>query len=521
MTDSVVPSSSQRWTVRPDTDRRVAVAGFGLAAAIGLAFAFIGLDTHSLWFDELFTAKLLEPWPGTTLFERIATDVHPPLYLLSLGAFTQVFGDGEIGLRLPSALAACCAIGVFVAGTRASFSLPARLFAAALATGSLFWFSQAQNARSYALCLLIAAAILALGLALLRGQRGWRLPALLLLMLAGAFTHFYVLYVSLAVLVLLGLFERRDRAVLAATALGLVLAAALYVKLVIEPHTRVSLGDNWYRNDPAWYLAVLKSCVVYTLGTPGLVALLLSAVVLLHGRRAAGGRLQPDRATLFLAGVPVLVLLGAIASSSLLAPNFWDRNFLVVSPFLWALGARLYDAAIGKATPAIRLALTAALAVLVLSTAGIATARLPGAEARVQHEPYRQSAAWIQSLPACRGQTLPVITTDSPSWYKPGYAELIYGSAYGHYLQGFAPTELVFGRDLARGTLPDGLERALQRRLAGDGCPVLAWSVHNMSPEQIAWIEARLLTLLGGDAGRLAIRDFEDGAPGYVLYVKR
>lgn len=512
--------------MHPDADRRLAVAGFGLAAAIGLVFAFVGLDTHSLWFDELFTAKLLEPWPGTTLFDRIVTDVHPPLYLLGLGAFTRLFGASEAMLRLPSALVACAAIGVFVLGTRASFSLPARLFGAALATGSLFWFNQAQNARSYALCLLIVAVILALALARLRGERGGRLPALLLLMLAGTFTHFYVLYVSLAVLILLGLFGRRDRVVLAAAAVGLVLAAGLYVKLVIEPHTRVSLGDNWYRNDPGWYLAVLRSCLLYTLGTPGLVAVLLAAVALLHGWRASGGRLKPDRTTLFLAGTPVLVLLGAIAGSALLAPNFWDRNFLIVSPFFWALGARLYDAAIDKATPAIRLALTAALAMLVLSMAGVAAARLPGAEPRVLYEPYRQSAEWIRSLPACRGETLPVVTTDSPSWYKAGYAELIYGSAYGHYLQGFAPTALVFSRDLARGTLPAGLIRDLQRRLAG-GCPVLAWSAHNMSPEMIAWIEARLLAVLGGDADRAASRDqvairvFEDGTPGYVLYVKR
>jgi hypothetical protein len=519
MTDGAF-SSRKIWAVRPDTDRRLAVVGFGFAVAIGLAFAFIGLDTHSLWFDELFTVKLLEPWPGTTLLDRIVTDVHPPLYLLGLSAFTQVFGASEAMLRLPSALAACGAIGIFVLATHAAFSLPARLFGAALATGSLFWFNQAQNARSYALCLLIVAGILALALARLRGARGWRLPALLLLMLAGTFTHFYVLYVSLAVLILLGLLERRDRVVLAAGAIGLVLAAGLYVKLVIEPHTQVSLAENWYRNDPAWYLAVLRSCLLYTLGTPGLVALLLAAVTLVHGRHASGGRLLPDRATLFLAGTPVLVLLGAIAGSTLLAPNFWDRNFLVVSPFFWALGARLYDAAIDEAVPTIRLALTAALAVLVLSMAGVAVARLPCAEARVLYEPYRQSAEWIRSLPACRGETLPVVTTDSPNWTKPGYAELIYDGAYGYYLQGFAPTALVFSRDLARGRLSARLEQDLQRRLT-TGCPVLAWSAHNMSPETIAWIEARLLALLGGDAGQVAIRAFEDGTPGYVVYVKR
>ncbi|MBN9086380.1 MAG: glycosyltransferase family 39 protein [Reyranella sp.] len=510
----------QTWTVRADSDRRIAVAGFGLAVAVGLVFAFVGLDTHSLWFDELFTAKLLEPWPGTTLFERIATDVHPPLYLLTLGAFTQVAGASDAMLRLPSALAASAAIVVFVAGMRAVFSLPARLFGAALATGSLFWFSQAQNARSYALCLLIVTGILALALARLRGQRGWRTPALLALMLAGAFTHFYVLHVGLAVLILLGLLEHRDRWRLAAAGAALAVAAGLYVKLVIEPHTRVSLGDNWYRNDVAWYVAVLKSCLDYTLGTPGLVALLLCAAAILHGRRGSTGRLQPSRTLLFLAGVPVVVLLGAIASSTLLAPNFWDRNFMVVSPFVWALAALAYDAAVEKAAPALRLALTVTLAALALSMAGVAVARLPGTGSRVVHEPFRQSAAWIGGQPACRGQVLPVITTDSPAWYKPGYAELIYGGAYGHYLQGFAPTALVFSRDLAQGVLPAGLKAELQRRLASEGCPVLAWMAHNVTPEASAWVRDKLLAIAGSPAG-VTTHVFEDGGPGFVLAVKR
>jgi len=139
----------------------------------------------------------------------------------------------------------------------------------------------------------------------------------------------------------------------------------------------------------------------------------------------------------------------------------------------------------------------------------------------VLHEPFRQSAAWIRSLPACRGETLPVVTTDSPSWYKPGYAELIYDSAYGYYLRGFATTELVFMRDLALGALPAGLKAELQRRLAGGGCPVIAWTAHNMTPEAVAWIQARLLMALGAEAAKVVAQEFEDGSLGYVLYHPR
>jgi hypothetical protein len=528
MTDSVVDDRRGWAGVRPNADWMVAVACFGLACAIGLVFAFVGLDTHSLWFDELFTARLLEPMPGTTLLSRIATDVHPPLYLLTLAGVTRLVGDGETGLRLLSAIAASGAILVFVSGTRAVFSLPARLFGAAIATGSLFWFNQAQNARSYALCLLIVSGVLVVSLALLKPERHRHrlLFALLVLAAAGSFTHFYALYVSLAVLILLGLLGRRDRVLLAGIAAALVLAVGLYVKLVIETHTRVSLNDNWYQNNLAWYLDVLRSCVDYTLGPQGLVAILLCLVAILQGRLAATDRptlFQLDRVTLFLAGVPILVLAGAIVSSTLMAPNFWDRNFLIVSPFFWALSARAYDAATERAKPALRLALASALSLLVLSMASVAMARLPSGEPRVLYEPFRQSAQWIETVPACRGQILPVVTTDHPTWYKPGYAELIYDSAYGHYLQGFAPTELVFSRDLAHGALPSSLKAELERRLAGEGCPVLAWSAHNMTPEAFDWIRATLLAALGRKADDPAVmtRAFNDGALGYVLYVRQ
>jgi hypothetical protein len=531
MTDSVVDDRRGWADVRPNSDRAadrmIAVGCFGLAGAIGLVFAFVGLDTHSLWFDELFTARLLEPTPGTTLFARIATDVHPPIYLFALSAVTRLFGEGEIGLRLLSAVAACAAIVVFVLGSRAVFSLPARLFGAAVATGSLFWFNQAQNARSYALCLLIVSGLLVVSLALLNADRRRRLLLLALLgfAVAGSFTHFYVLYVSLSVLILLAFIGRRDRAVLAVAAIALVVAVELYVKLVIETHTRVSLDDNWYQNNLGWYLAVLRSCLDTTLGPQGLVAILLCLAAMLHGRLGAPGRtgaVHLDRVTLFLAGVPMLVLAGAIVSSTLLAPNFWDRNFLVVSPFFWALAARAYDGAMEKAKPALRLALASGLSLLVLSMASVAMARLPSGEPRVPYEPFRQSAQWIQTLPTCRGQTLPVVTTDHPSWYKPGYAEMIYGSAYGRYLEGFAPTELVFSRDLARAMLPSSLMTELKHRLDGERCPVLAWSVHNMTPETFGWIKAKLLGALGrtGDDPRIATQPFSDGTQGFVLYVR-
>src|SRR5262245_26919226 len=166
---STASLTGARPAARIDADT-VAIGCFGFAVVAGLAGAFVGLDTHGLWFDELFAARLIEP-DSTSLMARITTDVHPPVYLVLLSLYSKVAGEGDAALRGLSAFAACAAILVFVTATKRTFSLPARLFGAAMATGSLFWFFQAQNVRSYALCLLIGAGILSGCLSLLDEQR--------------------------------------------------------------------------------------------------------------------------------------------------------------------------------------------------------------------------------------------------------------------------------------------------------------------------------------------------------------
>jgi hypothetical protein len=528
----VVPLASP--TERPAAVEFLAVACFGLALGVGLIGAFVGLDTHSFWFDELFTATLLQP-DGTGLLEgglmaRIATDVHPPVYLVLLSLYAKLAGTSDAALRSFSALCACGSLLVFVVGTRRSFSIGGRLFAGALAAGSLFWFFQAQNARSYALGLLIGAAILALTLRLLE-DRPWResrpqWTSLVALMIVGSFVHFYVLYECLAVLIVLGLLRPPLRVAMAAIGGTLLVAALLYVKLVITPFTRVSLDTNWYRNDFDWYLQVLGSCLYSTFGRGGLVALLICAIVFVFARMS-GARTERrplDRITVLLCGVPLLVLAGAIASSTLQSPNFYDRNFLVASPFLWAVSARLYDAATAAASGLLRRVLNAALAVIVLALASIVWHRLPSNEVfPFDYEPYRQSAEWIATLPECRDQVLPVISTDLALWYKPGYADAIYTSGYGRYLRGFAHPELLFLADVRAHAIPADLKRELQRRIDGGGCPVLAWSAHNVTLPVMTAAASHLLVAADRPSAQamVATQAFEDDSPGFVVYLKR
>jgi len=525
-----LPTIKMAWSrgAAADLDRPLATACFAIASLVGLAFAFVGLDARSFWFDEFFTRWLIEPAQPTELIGRLATDVHPPLYYVSLWLWSRMAGDSDSALRGFSALSAVAGVAIFVAGTARSFSLPARLFGVALAVSSLYWFFQSQNVRSNALCLPIMAAILVLSLRLLAGSRHKLVqPALWAAMLVGSFVHFYGLYVSLAALVMLALLRPTLRWRMAVGAAVLAGLAGSWLKLVVEPNSQANLAANWIPNDPGWYLRVLESCWQYALGLPGTLALALCAAVALACRRNAPPAGKPALAladdSILLLGVPLMVLLGGIASSIVLSPNVSDRNLLLVVPFLWAGAARLYDVAVGTATRPLRIALNAALAIATLSMATMAAQRLPSANPPLLYEPYRSSAAWIRTLPQCRGATLPVLATDPERYYRPGFARTLIDYSYASALEGFAIPRTIFLEDLLVDGWPADLGAELRSRLEAGSCPVLLWSVHNITPGMLTIARQQLALLLGpaGSGAMLKTQAFRDGQPGYVLYLDR
>jgi hypothetical protein len=171
----------------------------------------------------------------------------------------------------------------------------------------------------------------------------------------------------------------------------------------------------------------------------------------------------------------------------------------------------------------IRVVINLALSAVVLSMALIVTERLPPKGPPLPYEPFRESAAWIKTVPACRDQIVPVVTADRSAWYKPGFAEVLYASAYGRYLHDFALAQLVFAEEIVAHRVPTDLRAELQRRLDGDGCPILAWSAHNMNIEAIAVIKDELLRSMDRPAAEPVVKTkvFRDGQIGFVLYLDR
>ncbi|MBM3790570.1 MAG: phospholipid carrier-dependent glycosyltransferase, partial [Acidobacteria bacterium] len=81
-------------------DRRAYIClGLLLLCALALRLPRLG---ESLWSDEVvYTSAFLQ---SESLSKILFRDVHPPLYPLILRAVIDVFGDGEVAVRLPSLL---------------------------------------------------------------------------------------------------------------------------------------------------------------------------------------------------------------------------------------------------------------------------------------------------------------------------------------------------------------------------------------------------------------------------------
>lgn len=92
-------SDSNPLSIEPSIGKRE-LAALALIILVALLVRLPGM-TESLWFDEIWYTKTMFSNPGQLGF-LLWKDVHPPAYSLSLLAWTDLFGDSEVSIRMPS-----------------------------------------------------------------------------------------------------------------------------------------------------------------------------------------------------------------------------------------------------------------------------------------------------------------------------------------------------------------------------------------------------------------------------------
>lgn len=211
--------------------------------AAALRFSTLGLQSFDS--DEAFTVHLSRVSFADMLAGLPRTESTPPLHYVLVWLWGHAFGTGEVGLRSFSALCGTLTIPVIYAAARVAFTRRAGLIAAAIAACSpiLVWYS--QEARSYALLVLLSAASLYYFLRAWRDPRsrllaGWAITSALALA-----THYFATFVVAPEALLLLLSTRpRRRAILASVAPGVV-ELALAPLAYAQRHPSEGWSSKW------------------------------------------------------------------------------------------------------------------------------------------------------------------------------------------------------------------------------------------------------------------------------------
>lgn len=383
-------------------DRRTGIA-LGLVVAVAAALRFPELGEQSLWFDEWVAYQILDRDFGQMWGGARHDEASPPLYHLLAWPWVKTLGIGDASLRSFSAAAGTATVpAAYLAGAWLGRSPRAGLIAAALAATSpvLVWYS--QEARPYALLVLLSTLSFAFFARALerpsvRNVAAWGIAAAL-----AVATHYYAAFlIVVQVAWMLDPERLRLPAIRAAVgAIGLAGAAALLLLL-----SQLETAHQAFRRTPLLErveeagrdFLVGFAAFEEALWLPAL-ALVAVAVTLLLRRGDAAER----SGALVAAGVGLgTVGLAVVAALA-------DQDYVITRNLLAALPPLLVAAAIGfGARRAGRAGVVAAGALCVL---GAVVASVAMRDPDVQRADWRGVSAALGQL--SQGQRLVILPGD-------------------------------------------------------------------------------------------------------------
>ena len=315
-------------------------AALGVLVAAGAALRFATLDAQSFWRDEASTVLLLRDSLEGVLRGVSEREATPPLYYALAWLWSQAAGTGEVGLRSLSALLGTLTIPVaFAIGARLGGRSAGLLAAALVALNPfLIWFS--QEARPYALLVLLTAIATLWWLRAMtepdrRAPLAWGAAGALALL-----AHYFAVFLLIPQAALL---LRRagagPRAALRGCAVVGVAAVALAPLALAQRDTRV----DWVGETPLGdrVLDVPKHWVAGPFGNPANIAVAAGALILACGAALAVVRLRRDEArrSVLLAAVALAGVALPLVTVAAGVDYVLDRYLLASLVPLLAVGA--------------------------------------------------------------------------------------------------------------------------------------------------------------------------------------
>jgi mannosyltransferase len=350
--------------------RRPSTAQLVIAITVlGAALRFATLNVQSIWLDESATILLIHRGFSGMLSNLPESQSSPPLYYILVWAWTKVFGAGPIGFRSLSALAGTLTIPVMYQAGR-HVSQRVGVWAALLTAVNPAMYYYSQEARAYALWILLTAVAFVLWQRALQAPDARRLALWAGVSILAVLTHYFTAFLFVGETIILA---RRLgwRRVLAPA--GAVVAVGL--ALVPLAVAQTASGKVTWIEEASLISRLGETAKLFLVGVYGPIELVwavlagllaLAAAVLLVRRGDERERWQARDAAIVAAVAVVLPLLSA-ASHAL---DVYDgRNVIAVwIPFALFIAccvgtarARRSGALLGAGLCAISLAVIASI----------------------------------------------------------------------------------------------------------------------------------------------------------------
>lgn len=353
--------------------RRRELQLLGGIVALAAIVRFATLDAQSFWYDESVTVGLVRMDFGDMLDRIPESESTPPLYYVIAWLWAKVFGTGEVGLRSLSALCGTAFIPVVYAIGARAVGARVGLIAAGLAAVNplLVWYS--QEARAYALLLLLGGLSFLFFIRLLTGDPRRRTLVLWAVFSGLALaTHYFAAFLVAieAVWLLMAAANRRPIAI----AVGALTVVELALMPLLLHQRSLNLADFIDEIPLTYRLARTPKQFLVGFDAPGEVisAIAASALVLLAFWFVWSRGDDRERRAAVIGLAVGGILLVTTALLAVVGVDYFDtRNVLVAwAPLALAVAAGFGARRVGRAgvIAAVVLAVLSASTVLFVAT---------------------------------------------------------------------------------------------------------------------------------------------------------
>ncbi len=314
--------------------------------SLGSLLRFSGLEHESLWNDELSSCFRSS---YTTLSEVITQgvipDVHPPGYQILLYFVERTIGNSAVSLRLPSAIAGILTILIVFQIGKKLFSASSALLASAMLAVSPTHIWLSQEARPYAILILLTTLSVSILINLLgnlseyRSPGWWNSTGFILTGILLEYTHYFGLLIFLleiSVLCYVSLKERKN--IPAVLGIGII-PILVYIPWI--PIAASQSGSGSYVTPPAiGNLAILffeyMGWSKFLLGIFVATISIAGFVYLKNGNSKKSFKGQNIAVPCFWL---ILPLVASLIISFTLVPVFTIRNMMIALPGVFLLFA--------------------------------------------------------------------------------------------------------------------------------------------------------------------------------------